>query len=105
MFANAVMYNKSTTEIVKETYVMARDVEGMVNNFRGAEEVGMRKVVEKEKAERGKMKVVVAESEKGGDEEESLRGEGSVAGEDEGEGIGRTPRGGVRKRGGRRGKA
>lgn len=45
MFANAVMYNKSSTEIVRETYVMARDVQGMVDNFRTAEEAGTRKAL------------------------------------------------------------
>jgi hypothetical protein len=45
MFANAIMYNKSTTEIGKETVVMARDVEGMVDNFRTAEEAGMKKAL------------------------------------------------------------
>ncbi|KAL7270113.1 hypothetical protein RUND412_007189 [Rhizina undulata] len=43
MFANAVMYNKSTTEIAKETVEMARDVSHMVDNFRSAEEAGNRK--------------------------------------------------------------
>ncbi|PWW73880.1 hypothetical protein C7212DRAFT_365497 [Tuber magnatum] len=45
MFANAMMYNKSTSEIAKETVVMARDVEGMVDNFRTAEEAGMKKAL------------------------------------------------------------
>lgn len=45
MFANAIMYNKSTTEIAKETVMMARDVEGMVDNFRTAEEAGMKKAL------------------------------------------------------------
>lgn len=45
MFANAIMYNKSTTEIGKETVIMARDVEGMVDNFRTAEEAGMKKAL------------------------------------------------------------
>ncbi|TGZ83046.1 hypothetical protein EX30DRAFT_394291 [Ascodesmis nigricans] len=45
MFANAVMYNKTNTEIVKETNIMAKDVEAMVTNFRGAEEVGTRKAL------------------------------------------------------------
>jgi hypothetical protein len=39
------MYNKSTTEIAKETVMMARDVEGMVDNFRTAEEAGMKKAL------------------------------------------------------------
>jgi len=45
MFANAMMYNKSTSEIAKETVMMARDVEGMVDNFRTAEEAGMKKAL------------------------------------------------------------
>ena len=45
MFANAVMYNKSTTEIVRETVEMAKDVQGMVDNFRAAEEAGTRKAL------------------------------------------------------------
>jgi len=45
MFANATMYNKSTSEIAKETVMMARDVEGMVDNFRTAEEAGMKKAL------------------------------------------------------------
>jgi hypothetical protein len=39
MFANAVMYNKSTTEIAKETNTMAKDVEAMVDEFRNAEKM------------------------------------------------------------------
>ncbi|CAZ79582.1 unnamed protein product [Tuber melanosporum] len=45
MFANAMMYNKSSSEIAKETVMMARDVEGMVDNFRTAEEAGMKKAL------------------------------------------------------------
>ena len=43
MFANAVMYNKISTEIVKETVEMAKTVQAMVDDFRGAEEVGAKK--------------------------------------------------------------
>jgi hypothetical protein len=50
MFANAVMYNKSSTEIVKETVEMAKDVQGMVDNFRAAEEVGAKKLLLARKA-------------------------------------------------------
>lgn len=53
MFANAVMYNKTNTEIVKETNIMAKDVEAMVNNFRGAEEVGTRKALAAKEKEVG----------------------------------------------------
>jgi hypothetical protein len=45
MFANAVMYNKTSTEIVKETVMMAKDVESMVDNFRTAEEAGAKKAL------------------------------------------------------------
>ncbi|KAF8416761.1 Bromodomain-containing protein [Tirmania nivea] len=40
MFANAVMYNKSNTEIVKETVEMGKEVERWVGEFRSAERVG-----------------------------------------------------------------
>jgi hypothetical protein len=45
MFANAVMYNKTTSEIAKETIEMSKDVEGMVDNFRTAEEAGAKKAL------------------------------------------------------------
>ncbi|KAA8904831.1 hypothetical protein FN846DRAFT_21279 [Sphaerosporella brunnea] len=73
MFANAVMYNKSSTEIVKETVEMAKDVQGMVDNFRAAEEVGAKKLMLARKA--------VEERER----EESESVAGSVAAADGGE--------------------
>ena len=45
MFANPVMYNKSTAEIVRETIVMANDVQRMVNNLRAAEQAGTKKAL------------------------------------------------------------
>jgi hypothetical protein len=70
MFANAVMYNKSSTEIVKETVEMAKDVQNMVDNFRAAEEVGAKKLLLARKA--------VEERER----EESESVSGSVNGEE-----------------------
>jgi hypothetical protein len=71
MFANAVMYNKSSTEIVKETVEMAKDVQSMVDNFRAAEEVGAKKLLLARKA--------VEERER----EESESVAGSVNGEED----------------------
>lgn len=45
MFANAAMYNKSSTEVAKESAIMSREVESMVENFRTAEEAGTRKAL------------------------------------------------------------
>ena len=52
MFANAVMYNKSSTEIVRETVEMAKEVQTAVDNFRMAEEAGAKKAALAEEKER-----------------------------------------------------
>jgi hypothetical protein len=84
MFANAIMYNKSTTEIAKETVMMARDVEGMVDNFRTAEEAGMKKALgaglRKERT--------IADDDSRADRESTVAGEdGDEADDDKGKGI------------------
>jgi hypothetical protein len=71
MFANAVMYNKSNSEIVKETVEMAKDVQGMVDNFRAAEEAGTRKALMQAR-ELGKGRETTESVE--GDYEEDRRG-------------------------------
>lgn len=40
MFANACMYNKSSSEVAKETVEMAKEVERHVLEFRNAERLG-----------------------------------------------------------------
>lgn len=65
------MYNKSTTEIVRETVEMAKDLQGMVDNFRAAEEAGTRKALAVSAGRK------LAREETGG----------SVAGDQEGESV------------------
>ncbi|KAA8895392.1 hypothetical protein FN846DRAFT_894194 [Sphaerosporella brunnea] len=68
MFANAVMYNKSSTEIVKETVDMAKDVQGMADNFRAAEQA----VEERAREESERVAGSVAATD-GGEEEKKGR--------------------------------
>jgi len=81
MFANAVMYNKISTEIVKETVEMAKTVQAMVDDFRGAEEVGAKKRLLATKA--------VEEREREGSE--SVGGSVLGEGDDTGERTRKTP--------------
>ena len=81
MFANAVMYNKSSSEIVRETVIMANDVQGMVDNFRAAEEAGAKKALAARSSKPqvreeslGAASSVVASSSVVGDEEDKGRG-------------------------------
>ncbi|KAK6504618.1 hypothetical protein TWF481_006557 [Arthrobotrys musiformis] len=61
MFANAVMYNKSNSQVAQEAREMARDIGIAIDNFRSAERIGERKAAEaakekekeKEKERRG----------------------------------------------------
>ncbi|KAK6359250.1 hypothetical protein TWF696_000413 [Orbilia brochopaga] len=52
MFANAVMYNKSSSHVAQEAREMARDVGAAIDNFRNAERIGERRAAEVAK-ERG----------------------------------------------------
>ena len=45
MFANSAMYNKSTSEIARETVIMANDVQGMIDKFRADEKAGAEKAL------------------------------------------------------------
>ncbi|KAK6345679.1 hypothetical protein TWF718_007588 [Orbilia javanica] len=62
MFANAVMYNKSNSQVAQEAREMARDIGIAIDNFRSAERIGERKAAEaakekekeKEKERRGR---------------------------------------------------
>lgn len=40
MFANAVMYNKSDSQVAREAHEMSRDIERIVFEFRNAERMG-----------------------------------------------------------------
>ncbi|KAK6360141.1 hypothetical protein TWF730_006294 [Orbilia blumenaviensis] len=46
MFANAVMYNKSNSQVASEAREMARDIGIAIDNFRSAERIGERKAAE-----------------------------------------------------------
>ncbi|EGX48092.1 hypothetical protein AOL_s00081g88 [Orbilia oligospora ATCC 24927] len=91
MFANAVMYNKSNSQVAQEAREMARDIGIAIDNFRSAERIGERKAAEaakekekeKEKERRGRgRRGSLIKSEVFG-EDESERGDADE--EDEGE--------------------
>ncbi|KAG0638732.1 hypothetical protein HOY80DRAFT_1009959 [Tuber brumale] len=88
MFANAMMYNKSSSEIAKETVMMARDVEGMVDNFRTAEEAGMKKALGASFGPARKLGGAGSGSAGGAGKEESMADEGTEKETEDGGGGG-----------------
>ncbi|RVD82176.1 uncharacterized protein DFL_006610 [Arthrobotrys flagrans] len=109
MFANAVMYNKSSSQVAQEAREMARDIGIAIDNFRSAERIGERKAAEaakekekereREKRGRGRRGSLIKSEVFG--EDESERGDGDGGEEDEvevevqskGKKAGRTARG------------
>ncbi|KAK6528510.1 hypothetical protein TWF281_009751 [Arthrobotrys megalospora] len=112
MFANAVMYNKSNSQVAQEAREMARDIGIAIDNFRSAERIGERKAAEaakekekeKEKEKRGSRgrrgSLIKSEvfgdddSERGdGDEEDEIEVEAPSKGKKVGRVVGRGRRG------------
>ena len=98
MFANAVMYNKSSTEIVRETVIMANDVQGMVDNFRAAEEAGAKKALAARSSKPqvreeslGAASVVAGGSVVGDEEDKVRKGAGGGGGSKKKKTLGATP--------------